>query len=247
MDNAVDALVMGFSMFIFVIALTASMYMFNQIANTSEIILYVADKTNYFENIQIQEENITTRVVDLDTVIPTLYRYYKENFCVKICDDREGKNELIQIFDANIEAQVRLAASATVPNNKQIALNTAYNDDGKLRYLFEAPWIGSTEEHTKKRIDLYIEGGSGYINDTFVDYTDEDGTPDTEINSLNEIKDLLTLNDGTKYTYELVETFVEYVFSGDTITSEDGTETITGDKQESSKIIITYTLRERAS
>ena len=97
MDNVVDALIMSFAMFVFVIALTATMYMFNQVATTSEIVLYVSDRTNYFENIEIDEANlnITTRIVDLDTIIPTLYRYYKENFCVKICDDREGQNELI--------------------------------------------------------------------------------------------------------------------------------------------------------
>lgn len=248
MDNAVDALIMGFSMFLFIIALTASMYMFNQVSATSEVLLYVADKTNYFENIQVQDENITTRIVDLDTVIPTLYRYYKENFCVKICDDRSNKNELVQIFDVNIEAKVRLAASASNPTNEQKALNSAYNtrfDGSKIvpRYLFESPWIGNTDEHTKERIDLYIKGGAGYVNDTYVDYTDKDPN---EIESLAEIRELLKVKDGEgKHSYELVESFVEYVFSGDTISTEDGTETITGDKQESSKIIITYTLRER--
>ena len=46
MDNAVDALIMAFSMLVFVIAIMASMYMFNQVAVTSEVLLYDADKTN---------------------------------------------------------------------------------------------------------------------------------------------------------------------------------------------------------
>ena len=39
------------------------------------------------------------------------------------------------------------------------------------------------------------------------------------------------------------ESFVEYNFSGETITTEDGTETITGNEQPESKIIITYNLK----
>ena len=45
--------------------------------------------------------------------------------------------------------------------------------------------------------------------------------------------------------YDIVESFVEYNFSGDTITTEDGTETITGDKQAESKIIITYIFKDK--
>ncbi len=250
MDNAVDALIMAFSMLVFVIAIMASMYMFNQVAVTSEVLLYVADKTNYFENIELSTaDNVTTRVVDLDTVIPTLYRYYKENFCVKICDDREGKNELVQIFDVNVEGKMRTAASATVPTAEQKALITAYGQENLPTYLFESPWIGNTETDAKTRIDFYIQGTAGYINDTYVDYTNSDlGDKYTTIDSLAEIRELVQDGreiDGTTENYELLETFVEYVFSGDTISTEDGTETITGDKQENSKIIITYTLRKK--
>ncbi len=242
MDNVVDALIMGFSMFVFVIALTASVYMFNQVSATSEVVLYVSDKTNYFENIEIEDSkhNITTRIVDLDTIIPTLYRYYKENFCVKICDDREGKNELIQIFDVNLEGEVRLAESATNPTPKQKSLVTAYGNTSLPRYLFEAPWIGNKERDTKNRIDLYIKGDAGYINNTYVDYTDKDSGTAT-LDSLAEIKEVVN-----NENCEIVESFVEYVFFGDTISTEDGTEKITGDKQEETKIIITYTIRKKA-
>lgn len=238
MDNAVDAIVMGFSMFLFIIAISASMYMLNQVSATSEVILYVADETNYFENIEITDTNVTKRVVDLETVIPTLYRYYKESFCVKICDDRGGKGQLVQIFDVNIEDKARRAASTEDLDGEAEALNLIYNNSNLPTYLFESPWIGNTDKDTKKRIDLYVRGGAGYINDTYVDYTDSSA----DIDSLTELNQILQTNPDT---LQLEESFVEYVFSGDTISTEDGTETITGDKQESSKIIITYTLTEK--
>lgn len=242
MDNAVDAMIMAFSMIVFLIAFTASMYMFNQVSATSEVLLYVADKSNYFENIELATDtNITTRIVDLETVIPTIYRYYKENFCVKICDGRNNQNELVQIFDVDIEGRTRTAESATELTPAQDALIKAYGNDESPRYLFESPWIGNTETDAKTRIDLYIKGEQGYINNTKVDYTDRTA----KIDSLAELKDIL---EADADQLEIQETFVEYVFSGDTITLEDGddTERITGDKQESSKIIITYTLKEKA-
>ena len=36
-------------------------------------------------------------------------------------------------------------------------------------YLFGAPWLGSTES-VKTRIDYFIEGKAGYINNQYVDY-----------------------------------------------------------------------------
>lgn len=249
MENAVDAIIMGFAMLVFAIAISASMFLFKQIANTSEVILYVSDRTNYFENIEIADDNISTRIVDLDTVIPTLYRYYKENFCVKIYDARPAElkksteeNELVQIFDVNLEGKVRSSASDTNPDKEEKALIKAYNNNTLPRYLFEAPWIGNTETDAKTRIDLYVQGSAGYINNTYVNYENDAGDVSglEQIDSLAEVKRIIDEQD-----CEIVESFVEYAFTGDTISTEDGTETITGDKQEENKIVITYTIRKK--
>lgn len=241
MDNAVDAMIMAFSVFVFIIALTMSMYVFSQMSSTSELMLYYSDKTNYYDNIEIYdngsmslEEKLqkqTTRTVGTDTIIPTLYRYYKENFCVKICDEN---GNLIQIFDVNLEGLVRKAASITTSykgedKNKLNALKSSeYNIRGKDVDLFEAPWIGNTDTDTKTRIDFYIKGTKGYINNTEVDYT-------------KNTKFCYAIKNNIQFT----ESFVEYMFSGETIASEDGTETITGNTQENSKIVITYTAQKK--
>ena len=193
MENAVDAIKMAFGMMVFVIAMTAAMYLFTIASSTSQVLLYAADKTNYYDNIEINKDatgtylDVTTRQVNVETIIPTLYRYYKENFAVKIID-RNGN--LTQIFDVNIEGRVRKAAGpaidytnpALTPDEQerkkkewyeQQALISLYgipsgsyfdampdSDKEISPYLFEAPWIGNTNKDFKTRIDLYINGKS---------------------------------------------------------------------------------------
>jgi len=250
-NNAIDAMIMAFSVFVFLFALSVSMYAFSLVNSVSQLMLYRSDRTNYYDNIRLLKQDgsamtdtdelergfyntndmvelITTRIVGVDTIIPTLYRYYKENFCVKIYD---ASGNLLQIFDVNLEGRVRKACGMTTvelnrtENSEFRRLKQKYGDSPTSGVnLFEAPWIGNTDKDTKTRIDFYINGGTGYINNTFVDY------------SSNKLMDYA----GKDFR----ETFVEYVFSGDTITAGDGDdiEAITGNTKELSKIIITYTL-----
>ena len=232
MDSAVHAIIMAFSIFIFVIGLTVSVYMFSQVTTTAETLLYFSDKTNYYDNIQLNSDE-TNRKVDVDTIIPTLYRYYKENFCVKICD---VDGELVHIFDVNLEGDVRKAAAtpATKATKKQAALKSMYND--KLNqpqlYLFEAPWIGSTDEQgIKSRIDYFINGKAGYINNSYVDYTGN--------KFYNTIQFNLAQPDEANKIY-FIENFISYTFTGETMTNEEGEILVEGAKPED-KIVIIYT------
>lgn len=242
MEDAVTAMIMAFSVMVFVLSLSLCMYMVNQLTFTSEQILYSSDKTNYMENIKISDAGVTRREVDFDVIVPTLYRYFKENFCVKIVDATSGTEKLLHIFDIKIEGDVRSAETTELSqrSKKQKTLVSLYGDPSKTTYLFQCPWLGNTNRDVKTRIDYYVSGSSGYINNTFVDYT-SDGT----YNNLVEIKEWYDGDNGENRTHIIEESFVEYNFAGDTITTEDGMETITGDKKAESKIIIIYTLKNK--
>lgn len=226
MDDAVTAIIMSFSVLVFVIALTVCMYMVNLVTATSEQILYSSDSSNFLENIAIHDSEITLRNVDFDVIIPTLYRYYKENFCVKIMEN----GTLYHIFDVQLEGKVRSAASKAIKEPVDQTLADTYDDKTKSLYLFQAPWLGNANRDVKTRIDYFIAGMKGYINNVEVDYTST---------NLNHIKVIYDNN----INATIQESFVEYNFSGETITTEDGTETITGNEQPESKIIITYNLK----
>lgn len=86
MENAVEALKMAFAVMAFMLALSVSIISFNKVKETSDIVLYSKDETNYYEYYQDYDgekgKAAENRVVGMETIIPTLYKYYKENYTV---------------------------------------------------------------------------------------------------------------------------------------------------------------------
>ncbi len=219
MEDAVQALKMAFAVFVFVIAISVAFYVLSKAKATSETIFYVSDKTNYYDN--VESNSNVTRTVGLETVIPTLYRYYRENFMVQIMD---ANGNVLQVFDTTTEWEVSNAAKVIEKkrNARQKTLMKLYGE-GKTN-MFGAPWVGTTDEDAKSRIDLYIKGEKGYINNALVNYTENNGL----------------LSNGIDEKTKFEESFTEYQYSGQTISDEDGEYELVGDKQGNKKIIITY-------
>ena len=136
MDNAIDALKIAFAVLIFVIALSVTMNAFSQAKTVSDYVFYMADKTNFYEYIS-ENRNADYRVVSGETIIPTLYRYYKENFNVIIKD----ANDKV-LVEFNLEDEIK-----------------AYNKDYK-----SAPWLGNANIDTKLRVDVEVSGKEKTIN-----------------------------------------------------------------------------------
>ena len=252
MENAVDAIKMAGSMLVFALALSVAMYAFTATSNAAQAISFYADESNYYSNLRLNGDmdyNIT-RVVKAETIIPTLYRYYKENFSVRFYDNTTpGSSKLIQLFDINTEGKVYTAAGKLATNRtpEEKRLMEVFNDASISTYLFGAPWMGNTLKHTKTRIDLFVKGEAGYINNVLVDYSQNQHNLKDWIAYCSSSKTAITdINNNTVQvdTYVFVETFVKYSFTGDTISvgEGEGVETITGSKQTEDKIDIIYTI-----
>ena len=82
MENAVDAIKIAFAVFVFAMALSLAMYMFTMARETSDIVLQRSDVTALMQYIETSDMIDEDRVVGLETIIPTLYKYYKENYTV---------------------------------------------------------------------------------------------------------------------------------------------------------------------
>ena len=81
MENAVDALKMAFAIFVFIMALSIVFSLFTQIKDTADSVLYLSDKTNFYE---WETGNLTNgRIVGEDTVIATLYNQAQQRSSCK--------------------------------------------------------------------------------------------------------------------------------------------------------------------
>lgn len=244
MEDVVQALMIAFSAMVFVIAFSVAMYMFSQVTTTSENLALYTDSTIYYDNVKIDDNNEfadeeysdikngRTRIVNAETIIPILYRYADEQFCVKIYN---SSNELIQIFDLDLENKVQTAISDTKATDnspwdeqkRNYAYKKIYNDvSEKGYYLFGAPWLGN-KENIKKRIDFFVNGESGYIGNQYVNYRNND--------FYNALKSTTSTS-----KVQFKERFVSYSWSGETMTTDDG-DTLIESESPKDKIVIIYT------
>lgn len=238
MEDVVQALMIAFAVLIFVIGFSVAMYMFSQVTTTAETLVFYADTTAYYDNVKIDETKTISddediregkaRIVNAETIIPTLYRYAEEEFCVKIYN---ANNDLIQIFDLDLEGKIPTAISdprATESSQIQelkakYAYKKMYNDPAKPYYLFGAPWGGS-KENIKTRVDFFVNGNAGYINGQYVNYKDD---------KYNEFYKAIESNTQFK------ERFISYSWGGETMSTKDGDVLVTGSKPKD-KIVIIY-------
>lgn len=147
MEDAAEALKLAFSVFAFVIALGVAFATFNQSKRVSDIVISANDRTYVESYTEADLENPDNgRIVGAETVIPTLYRYYKEKYSIDIANN---SNKVLELFDLEKEQQYSRG------NLKKTDLyeGTSY---GTL-YPTGITWIGSaTNTDAKLRVDSYI-------------------------------------------------------------------------------------------
>ena len=149
MENAVRALEYAFAVLIFIIGLSASIYLLSEVKTTSDIVFSQVDTQQYYVDAEMPEDELTDngnikyngRIVNVETIVPTLYRYYKENYIVEFYD-LQGNN--IIKFDLSQETTTRQL------------------------------WTANPEADAKKRLDIFLNGGtSGVINSQTYNIADD--------------------------------------------------------------------------
>lgn len=160
MENAVDALKIGFAVLVFTMALSLAIYMFTEARETADAVLYRTDETQYMEYDQAQLDNVTNqivgmnRIVGLETIIPTLYKYKKENYTVIF---RKIDGSFIPLYTTKtIVANWDGYINKYEPSNKGSTLVYSFDVDEETRR--HEPWTGSTAEF-KKNLDAFLSGG----------------------------------------------------------------------------------------
>jgi hypothetical protein len=107
MENAVEALYMGFAVLVFAIALTVFFNMASIAKDTSEDVFLAIDESTYinYTNVNVDDTNSSSRVVDFNDIIPIIYRYCREGFGITFIDG----NKIVARFSDTTETLVNTA------------------------------------------------------------------------------------------------------------------------------------------
>ena len=173
MENASDAIVIAGAVLIFVIALTVAMTVFSQARSTVDTVVYASDRTNYYEYLEMDiSNNIKNRIVGLETIIPTLYKYYKENYTVVFLDENGKGLELYKTQTnkdnwAKHEKEDGVYAIKDFTVDKYPGMENESKKENPRICSFDVneelvrrePWVGDPIE-TRKNLEAFIEGGA---------------------------------------------------------------------------------------
>ena len=257
MENAVEAIKMAFAVMVFVMALSVSMFSFNKAKATSDIVLYAQDETNYYDYEGVSGKAAENRIVGIETIIPTLYKYYKENYTVLFREgfgynEQEGtfdKVEPLEVYTTNSRptsisstGRVQLCGKNydTIMQNKYSKFftdgyteelsNKIFSFDLEEETLRHEPWTG-TYVKARENLNCFLNGDE-YLNpnngEEYINYSE------------------LPLQTGGfigKYANDkFVETVGEYTYnSSQTDSTEDGS-SISSLVKEKKKRVIIFTL-----
>lgn len=174
MEDAVDALKIAFAVFVFVLALSIVFSAFSLAREATDAVIMHTDKDFYKH--WTSESEFTGdegREVGVETVIPTLYRYFKEKFSVDII--RNGDIE--EKFDEEIERGIDNNAWYT----SDTTFRTKYGEYYKEGTTISVPWLGTSifdadnlanrnlNKDIQTRVDLFISNKGGIIADVKVE------------------------------------------------------------------------------
>lgn len=139
MEHAVEALKLATAVIVFVLAVTLTYMLFSKTKSTADSIFYIRDSQKYLEEENL--ENIiyltssavnTNREVQMETIIPTLYRYHKENFGVTIVVKEGGGYKILARYDNTTENIVGTWDGTYDPDSAYLQVDGTYlNEEGE--------------------------------------------------------------------------------------------------------------------
>ena len=99
MENAVDALKMAAGVLVFVVALSISISTFGQARQSAKMIVDNTDREydyRYVEALKKDGNIVTQRTVRGETIVPSIYKAYIENYIINTEDFLEIDEDLLQ-------------------------------------------------------------------------------------------------------------------------------------------------------
>lgn len=97
MENASEALKMVFGIIMFVLALALSISCLSQAIRAVDTITVMRDRET--EYTYVSPASNSNKIVGAETVIPTMYKAYKENFKIVFYQIKNGKQEPLYLYN----------------------------------------------------------------------------------------------------------------------------------------------------
>lgn len=165
MENAADALKMAGAVLLFVLAISVAIVSFGQARETADTILDYKDReTVYIDGNLYYQATGTERTVGLETIIPTIYRAYIENYKIVF----EGLNE--PIYTLKLSGDTKIAKytidleTKTTTDGIQINNVALANDEQKSEFLcgilYKDFSKSGSEENFKKKYNVDLPTNS---------------------------------------------------------------------------------------
>lgn len=165
MENAVDALKMAGAVLLFVLAISVAIVSFGQAREAADTILDYKDReTVYIDGNLYYQATETERTVGLETIIPTIYRAYIENYKIVF----EGLNE--PIYTLKLSGDTKIAKytidleTKTTTDGIQINNVALANDEQKSEFLcgilYKDFSKSGSEENFKKKYNVDLPTNS---------------------------------------------------------------------------------------
>lgn len=187
MDNAADALKMAAAVLIFVVALSITINSFTETRVAATTILNYKDRE--YDYTYVEDNGTTQRLVGLESVIPTIYKAYKENYKIVFDEDILGDDG---IYKKNDESG-SLKAVYSIDLQKEVLGNDTQKEQFIMAVLYGTKYaeFNTVQNSFKKnlKISLNSEGIYDKINNVklkesigiyYQEETETESTDDTE-------------------------------------------------------------------
>jgi hypothetical protein len=252
MENAVDAIKMGFAVLVFAIAITLTFSVIGQARATADAVFSTTDKTEFYDYATEGDYNAEEyRTVSFETILPTIHRYAKEQYAVTIFKSDGTPIVRYDLFTEGFMANWNETIKNLKSSNAAIQQSAQSTYNEVMNRLEQVQSVVNKKLGTNVEIMDYI-GNINTINSSNLLYsgkTDENdgitvvspwiGEPDTDtvdrikadMSGTNYVKDY----NGTTITYKgknlkqykdnkFTEMFIEIATTGETLT--DGNDSV---------------------
>ncbi len=191
MENAAEALKMAFGVLMLVLALTLCISSFSQAREAVDSIITIKDRETSYTYLASADDS--TRIVGIETVVPTMYKAYKENFEVHFLkadgtdlvlykyQDQNGNTRDISIID--LESEEHADSQRAINRLDYILSGTEKgpNDPAKKEVASITGGTSGLYQYFKNR-KFEEQMGEYYQEDKEGKTTDENGVTILDIN-----------------------------------------------------------------